>query len=196
MLSSNHPLGERVKGNRYPVTATAYVVGSTVGGAALGCTGALVGLAVHQLVGSAAALVVAAVVCLGGAAADRAGLRLPCWRRQVVERWLTSYRGTVFGAGFGLQLGFGLVTIVSSASTYVVVACAVLVGGPISAVVIGTTFGAARGSVLLSARDVVEPEGLRRFHRRLQERAGTFDLATSATMVLAGLVLAGLAVAA
>ncbi|MDY7101264.1 MAG: hypothetical protein S0880_08755 [Actinomycetota bacterium] len=195
MLSSIHPLGERVKGNRYQVTAGAYVVGSTLGGTALGALAAVAGLAVHVLVPTGAALAIAAIVALGGAVADRTGLRLPCWRRQVDERWLDVYRGTVYGAGFGAQLGFGLVTIVTSASTYVAVAMAVLIGGPVSALVIGTTFGTVRGLVLLSGRRITGPESLRHFHRRLAEQAPAFDRATSVTMVLAGLALAGIAVA-
>ena len=33
----------------------------------------------------------------------------------VHEQWLTRYRGWVYGVGFGAQLGFGLVTIITSA---------------------------------------------------------------------------------
>ena len=36
MLSSIHPLGERGKGNRFGLTATAFVVGATLGGATTG----------------------------------------------------------------------------------------------------------------------------------------------------------------
>jgi hypothetical protein len=35
------------------------------------------------------------------------GSGCPSWQRQVDERWLTTYRGWVYGAGFGFQLGAG-----------------------------------------------------------------------------------------
>ena len=37
-------------------------------------------------------------------------------RRQVNEDWMARYRGWAYGAGFGLQLGLGVVTIVTTAS--------------------------------------------------------------------------------
>ena len=43
------------------------------------------------------------------------------------EEWLTSYRGWVYGAGFGAQLGTGVVTIVTSPIVYGVVLLAVVV---------------------------------------------------------------------
>ena len=46
MLSSIHPLGERGKGNRFGLTAGAFVVGSVLGGASTGAVAALVGLPV------------------------------------------------------------------------------------------------------------------------------------------------------
>ena len=46
------------------------------------------------------------------------GAHLPTNHRQVNERWLDDYRGWVYGIGYGFQLGMGVVTIVTSATTY------------------------------------------------------------------------------
>ena len=52
------------------------------------------------------------------------GWRLPTWHRQVDERWLGTYRGWVYGAGFGFQLGLGIATIIPAAVTYAMLAAA------------------------------------------------------------------------
>ncbi len=56
------------------------------------------------------------------------GLSLPSWHRQVDEAWIGRYRGWVVGVGFGAQLGFGVVTIVTSSTTYAVVVLGLLFG--------------------------------------------------------------------
>lgn len=61
---------------------------------------------------------------------DDARRGLPSWRRQVDEAWLGLYHGWVTGVGFGYQLGLGVVTISTSATTYAVLLLAVLAGGP------------------------------------------------------------------
>src|SRR5690242_14139999 len=101
------PLGERGRGMRWGVTATACAIGAVIGGA---LTGAVAGLAGDALLGgldSTQALAVLAGACLLGLAADLRlfGTRLPTVRRQVDERWLRKYRGWVYGVGFGFQLG-------------------------------------------------------------------------------------------
>lgn len=54
----------------------------------------------------------AALAGLAGLALDLGlgALRLPGPARQVDEDWLARYRGWVYGAGFGTQLGLGVVT--------------------------------------------------------------------------------------
>lgn len=190
MLTSITPLGERGKGNRWGTTATAYVAGSALGGAALGLLGGGLGTLVARTVSDRLALVVLAVACLVAAALDLAGRRLPSWHRQVDEQWLQAFRGWVYGAGFGTQLGFGLVTIITSASTYVVVLATVLAGSVPAGLVIGATFGLARGLVLLAAHTVQRPEDLSRFHERMARSAPLAGTVTVTTLVVAG-VLAG-----
>jgi hypothetical protein len=79
------------------------------------------------------------------------GLGVPSWRRQVDVRWLDEYRGWVMGLGFGAQLGFGLVTIITSTTTYAAVLLAALTGHVGAGLAIGAVFGFVRAlpSVLM-----------------------------------------------
>lgn len=147
MLSSISPLGERARNSRWWLTTTAYLVGSLVGGLAVGGLAALLGSLVPASVrGSVWGLVVVAVLLLVGLALDLGvgGLRLPTWRRQVDVAWLDRYRGWVMGLGFGAQLGFGLVTIITSSTTYAVVLLAALSGDLRVGLLVGGVFGLAR----------------------------------------------------
>ena len=93
------------------------------------------------------------MLLLAGLLLDRraAGLRLPTWRRQVDEAWLARYRGWVYGAGFGLQLGLGVVTIVTSATVYATVLLCALSGSPPVGLALGALFGLARALPVLGA---------------------------------------------
>ena len=173
MLSSIHPLGERSKGNRWGVTTTAHVVGSTLGGAltglALGTAGWLIAAA-----GAPEEALVVAAIGLGAVAlvfdlAGDARMRLPRSKRQVNEDWLSTYRGWVYGFGFGVQLGAGLTTIVTSACIYLTFALAFLVADPLAGLAIGTAFGLTRGLVILTGRRLDNAASLRGFHQRLQD---------------------------
>lgn len=190
MLTSITPLGERTKGNRWALTAAAYVVGSLLGGLALGALGGALGLLLRSGIGTTSTALALASVCVVAAVLDAAGVRPRSWRRQVDEQWLQAFRGWVYGAGFGLQLGFGLVTIVTSWSTYAVVAASVLVGSFPWSLAVGATFGLARGLVLMGARSVRAPEDLARLHGRLVERSRAARAATVATLAAAGVATA------
>src|SRR6202030_1324598 len=95
-----------------------------LGGASLG-----VGMAALAAVIGAAgpsATVLAAVACgasLAAAAADAhlAGVRVPVHHRQVNERWLAQFRPWVYGAGFGWQIGAGVVTYIKSSAVYLMI---------------------------------------------------------------------------
>src|SRR5687767_4471958 len=114
MLGSISPVGEASRGQRWWLTATAYTVASLLAGAAMGLLLGLLGAALFSAVDASTAmrLGVLALVLVAGALLDSGvlGWRLPSWRRQVDERWLTTYRGWIYGAGFGFQLGTGVVT--------------------------------------------------------------------------------------
>ena len=100
---------------------------------------------------SPAGFVLAALLLLVGLALDLrlGGLSLPSWRRQVDEAWIGRYRGWVVGVGFGAQLGFGVVTIITSSTTYAVVVLAVLSGTPWAGALIGGAFGLVRALPLV-----------------------------------------------
>lgn len=174
MLSSIHPLGEAGRAQRWWLTVTAHIVGSTLGGAvAAGALGAL-GTGVAGLgVGLRARLVLVAAVAAVAVVAD--ARRWPVWlwrpRRQVNEDWLARYRGWVYGGGFGLQLGLGVGTIVTAATVYVSGAAAFAVAHVGAAAAIGAVFGGVRGASVLAARRVERSEHLVELHRRLQRRA-------------------------
>jgi cytochrome c biogenesis protein CcdA len=193
MLSSITPLGERGRNNRFAVAASFFVAGSVLGGVAMGSVAGGLG----RLLVPDQPVVAAAVIAMGalfGAAFDAhlGGLRLPTIRRQVDERWLQKYRGWVYGAGFGAQLGTGLATIVSSAAVYVMVIAALLTRSIAYGALIGTTFGLVRGLSILLARRVTTPDDLRRFHRRLAAQSGRserFGAATQGLIGTAGLLL-------
>lgn len=165
MLSSINPLGERGRGQRFGLTTAFYVLGSTMGGLLLGTAGGWLGLLLPDGEWRFAAIAIAAVI---GATMDLTGREPPSLRRQVDENWLSSYRGWVYGLGFGFQLGVGLMTIVTSASLYSLVAITVLVDSFSLAVAAGALFGLARAIVILFAKNAVDPASLRRLMRQLQ----------------------------
>ena len=202
MLSSIHPLGERARKTSWGVTVTAYLVGSTLGGALLGGVLGSVGWVLHQALGMPATLVLVLVagVSVLGAALDLGlgGLAPPTIRRQVDEDWLNRYRGWVYGLGFGFQLGLGVVTVVTTATVYVTFALALvagLAGSARAGLVIGAVFGLARAAPILLVARVRAPDHLRRWHRRLQALApvshwvtvaGQWTLAAAAVWLLVG----------
>jgi hypothetical protein len=167
MLASITPLGERARGQSWPRAVAAYVVASTAAGAALGAGLGWLGAATVGGLPVAARAIGAAALAIVAAAADRAG-RLPSILRQVDERWLMTYRDWVYGAGFGLQLGLGAVTIVTSASVYLTWSLEVATASVAAGTVIGATFGAVRALPLLAFARVGDPATLRAAHRRWQ----------------------------
>jgi hypothetical protein len=198
MLSSIHPLGERGRSNRWGLTVTAHVIGAAAGGAAaglaLGALGAVVAAAGAPARVAAAVLAPCAVLA---AVVDARGWPhwLPRPRRQVDERWLHAYRGWVYGAGFGFQLGAGVVTIVTAATVYVLGVTLVVLGSPIAGVVVGGAYGLARGLTILAGRSIRTPARLVELHRTLVARrrlgvlaavAGDLAVALGAAVVLSG----------
>src|SRR4051812_13372293 len=130
MLASIHPLGERARGQNFAVTVTAYVVGSVAGAAAFGALLGGIGAAAFDGGHDALRLGLLAGAAVLAAIVDRSGRRIPSWHRQVNEDWLTQYRGWVYGVGFGVQLGIGVLTIVTTAAVYLTWAAAFVVGTP------------------------------------------------------------------
>jgi len=200
MLASINPLGERARGTRFARTSAWYLAGSVAGGAIAGGVLGLVGAGLAAVAdpGPTAVAVAVLVVALVGLAFDvrLGGLRLPTVRRQVNEDWLARYRGWVYGLGFGFELGLGVVTIVTTAAVYVMLALALLTASPLLGVAIGAVFGAARAIPLLAVRHVDEAGQLRTAMRHAHRLAPAFDRANRlaiATLALAAFVALALA---
>ena len=191
MLASITPLGERGRQSHWTVTVTAFALGATAAAAAAGALlGALGTLLPHGLSGHARVAVIA-VALLAALALDLGGRAVPGPRRQVDERWLNRYRGWVYGLGYGSQLGLGVVTVITSAATYVTLLCALLAGPGAGALVVGV-YGALRGLTPLLAARVRTPGQLVALHARLgRAEPGT---ARAGSAVLAAGVVLGLVV--
>lgn len=192
MLSSIHPLGERGKGNRFAVTAGAFLVGAVLGGASTGAVVALLSIPVAAVTSTTVATALIAVAAVAAAVFERSGRSLPSVPRQVDENWLNEYRGWVYGLGFGFQLGAGVLTYITTAAIYVALAAAVLSGHPLAALGIMTAFGLTRGLTLLPARSIGSPQRLVEFHQRLH-RWSPAVRATSTSVLAASALLAGAA---
>jgi hypothetical protein len=179
MLATVTPLAERGRGHRYRSTAAWFIAGGTVGGATLGLVMAGLALGVHATSPSTVALaIVASVVAVIAAASDTrlGGFHLPFHSRQVNERWLDQFRPWVYGAGFGWQIGAGLVTYIKTAALYLMIVLAALTASPATALAVGTLFGLVRGLAVLLGRGITSPAALAAFHRRFTE-AGPAALA-------------------
>lgn len=187
MLASITPLGQRGRNASWTRMVTFYVVASAVGGAALGSALGAVGSALPGL-GNRASLVAGVVAAALAVTLDMRG-RPPSLRRQVDETWLNRYRDWVCGAGFGLQLGFGAATIVTSASLYLTWLLEVLVASPAAGALIGLVFGFARSLPILGNRHVVDADSLRRSHQRWQHALRLVQPTTVVAEAAAGLAL-------
>jgi MFS family permease len=193
MLASITPLGERSRGFSWGLTASAFALGAVGAGALAGAAG---GLAGSLLPGGgwrtalALAVLAAALVC----DATPLARRLPSTRRQVNEDWMTRYRGWVYGAAFGAQLGAGLATVVTSAAIYAAAAGAVLSGTAWAGAVLGGAFGATRALTLAPVARARDAAGLMRLHRRLARlEAPARRLVVAAEIIAVAVVAGGLA---
>ena len=184
MLTSISPLGERGRGNRWSLTVAWLALGSIFGGAALGAVLGGLGQASAGALDSRSRLVVLAAAAAAAAAWDLSGRQLP-GRRQVNEDWLVSYRSWVYGAGFGVQLGAAVATVVNTALVPLFMLAALLGGSLTTGLAMGAVFGAARGASLVLVRRARTTDDLLRLHRRLDrhaERARRVGAAVAATL--------------
>lgn len=170
MLASINPLGERARQQRWGITFGWYLVGSAIGGGAMGAVlAALGGSAIGGLtLGDDAVLLAAAIVAGLGVTLDVAG-GVPSPGRQVDERWIGAFRGWVYGVAFGAQLGTGVVTQITTAAVYTTWALAFLSGSVAAGIVVGVVFGATRAAMLLWVRGARDGEMLRATMRRLHD---------------------------
>jgi hypothetical protein len=195
MLSTITPIGERGRGARYRATAAFFMAGALLGGAALGALAALLATALAALglpVMATAGLAAAASLLAAASDSPRTAFALPIHRRQVNERWLDTFRPWFYGLGFGLQIGSGLATYITTASVYLFLFLAALSGRPSVALGAGLLFGLVRGSSVLLARHVTTPDALRALHLRLQAldaRTTAVAVAGETTAALAALLV-------
>ena len=198
MLASISPLGERARGNRWSTTVAMYVVASALGGAFTGAVFGALGALVHTVLpwSHAGGALLGAAFALAALVADLGirGWRYPTIHRQVNELWLDRYRSWVYAVGFGFQLGLALVTIVTSTSTYVVLALEFFSASLWNGVAIGAVFGVARALPLLAMFPARDADRLFAAHRRFQTLARPFDRLTRAAMAVAAVALTAVAV--
>ena len=148
------------------------------------CAGGF-GRGVADLSGEATAIGAAAIGA-AAAAVDGGvlGLRLPTSRRQVDPGWLGAYRGWVYGAGYGLQLGMGVTTIMSTALVPAAFALASLTSSAPAGAAVGAAFGLFRALPLLKGRRLTDAGQLRSFHQQMASADGIAGRAATATAVL------------
>jgi hypothetical protein len=91
----------------------------------------------------------------------------------VNEDWLNRYRGWAYGTGFGIQLGMGVATTVTTATVYLTLVGELLVGSAAAGALIGATFGIVRAVPLLAVGRPRSYHQLLANHRRLADLAAT-----------------------
>lgn len=192
MLSSISPLGERSRGTSFTRTAIAYVIGSVASAVLVGALlGALGSLVPDEARSSLPVLGGLALLLLVGLVLDirSGGHGVPSWRRQVDREWIGRYRGWVTGLGFGLQLGLGFVTIITSTTTYAVFAAELLTGRWWAGALIGLAYGLVRALPLVLVRRVDTPERLHDTFALLDRWALPADRLARTSLFLAALVI-------
>ena len=177
------PLGERSTKARWYRAIAAYGFGATLGGAALGGASGLFGWAILRDVASTPLIAALGVALLVGLVLDLrvTRLTLPSWRRQVNREWMYEYREPVWAFSFGVQLGAGVVTVVTTSTVYATFVSAILTGSPFAGTLIGGLFGASRGIAMFLVARTRDAEALARLHRALLARA---DLSRRLTLVV------------
>jgi len=163
MLTSISPLGEQGRGNRWSVTVGWLILGGIIGGSVVGAIAGGLGYLLIGSLDSSVRLVILAAIAIAAAGVDLAGVGFP-GHRQVSEDWLTQYRSWVYGLGFGVQLGSGFATIVTTALVPATFAAAFLTGDVAAGALIGGVFGGARGATVLVNGRVHTAESLRSLH--------------------------------
>ncbi len=194
MLSSLTPVGERSRSQRWTVTVIAFTVGNVLGGAVVGAAAGWLGTLLDPPRGPATLVLAGGLVA--AVVADLAGATPPSLRRQVDRTWMTRYRGWVYGLGYGIQLGTGLATYITSWATWVWLVALVLVADLRLAILMGMLHGLVRGLSLWTTWWLTSPAAIRSHHRRLValdpwvRRASHAALVVGALAVLADLVAA------
>jgi len=161
------PVGRAVSSkNRRPAAApveqrppaapiAVYFGASTAGGALIGTILGLVGQAVHQAGGpfvNAAAVVVLLVIAAAAVGLEAVGKinPLPQRRAQVPRSWAAWKRRELTAAAFGLMIGSGFLTYLNHATAYALGVLVLLAPTLEIAILLGASYGAARGVSLVA----------------------------------------------
>ena len=132
----SRPSPSAARGHRYRGRRPGSWRGASVGGATLGL--GMAALAARRPRRRALdrrcwpRVACAASVLAAAADARLGGFRLPVHHRQVNERWLDQFRPWVYGAGFGWQIGAGLVTYIKTSAVYLMIVLAALTADPVA----------------------------------------------------------------
>lgn len=186
MLASIHPLGERARHNRWIVTITAYTAAAIASAALLGAALAWVGSFLPLSAASRRWTLV--IVALLAAILDLARVSPLGPNRQVNERWIGQFRGWVYGAGFGAQLGIGVLTHVVTWGILAIYLIQIVSGDPIAGAIIGAVFGAGRAFAPVAAGTIDRPSRLTTFHRRMATLGPPVRTATGFTFAVAAVL--------
>ncbi len=200
MLGSMTPLGERARDRRWRTTVAWYVIGSALGGAAIGLLAAFAGRLLRiETVSEDSRIGILVLALVIGLSLDLSvgGMTLPTLHRQVRKEWLTDYRQWVYAAGFGVQLGVGVVTVVNVSAVYIWLIAAALTAAPVAGLGLGAAFGIARGLPILSVRNIKHPNELATLVQKLDtsqriSRWSALTMEGVVALVLSTAVISGL----
>lgn len=186
MLTSISPVGEATRGQRWWLTAVAYLVGAVLGGSLLGLALGSLGRATLAGLEEPTRLGILAVAIVVAGALEARDVTLPSWQRQVDERWLDRYRGWVYGLGFGFQLGTGVMTIASSNLLHAMLLALLLIAEPAAGTLVGLGYGTARALPLLASGLARSPAALRTVMRRLSRVEKVLPMSVAGVLVTTG----------
>ncbi len=165
-----------------------HLAGGAVVGALLGALGGMLGLP-----GAPLALIGLSLACLAWALRELGWLRLPMpsWPRQVNRFWMGRLPWNVVALGYGFQLGCGVMTRIKVATTYAVLACALLSGSVLWGAVILATFGLARALLPgLLGPWVASPMASLACSQAIDRQESHVRLLNGLVLLVAGLLLA------
>ena len=194
MLSTLTPLSERSRGKGYFGIVSWYILGAGLGGALLGLVMAAVGSFVALFDPSnTVQLTIGFLACLICIISDSPsiGLTLPKHTRQVNEDWIDLYRRWISASGFGLQIGFGFATYITTSGVYLFALLTILLARPFDAFFIGTGFGFVRGISILFGVGIDTPKSLAGFHKKFDHLGELAQRLTLVTMVFVAIWLIG-----
>jgi hypothetical protein len=140
---------------RYGAWAFLWILGHVLGGSLVGATLGWSG-AMLSPQGRTLGVMVLSICCLAWGLHQLGVFRLPMPQlsRQVARSWLLKLPWNLVALGYGVQLGCGLATRITVATTYAVVGCTIVAGSAAEGAALMGLYGAARGffPVLVGAK--------------------------------------------